>query len=69
MQFKIKPYKHQLHAIDFARQKGDVGLLWEMGTGKTGGMINILRDHFNQEKRVCKTLILSPIVTLFNLGS
>lgn len=34
--------------------------------GKTGGMINVLRYHYGKVGRVRRTLILSPLVTLFN---
>jgi SNF2 family DNA or RNA helicase len=44
----------------------DLALLWEMGTGKTGGIINILRDKYATAGRVRRTLIVSPLVTLFN---
>lgn len=66
MDFKIQPYKHQLQALDMSKKLTDLGLLWEMGTGKTGGMINILRHKFNEAGRLRKTLVLSPLVTLFN---
>lgn len=66
MEFKIKPYKHQLEAIELASKLGSTALFWEMGTGKTGGMINILRYRYNVARRVQKTLILSPSVTLYN---
>lgn len=66
MQFKLKPYKHQLEAIDQADKLDHTALFWEMGTGKTGGMINILRYRFNTHRKMLRTLILSPSVTLYN---
>jgi len=66
MQFKLQPYKHQLKAIEMAKKHDNLGLLWEMGTGKTGGVINILRMLYQEEGRLRKTLILSPLVTLLN---
>lgn len=66
MQFKLQPYEHQLKALEMAKEHKDLGLLWEMGTGKTGGMINILRQKYMEEGRLRKTLILSPLVTLLN---
>lgn len=66
MQFKIPPYKHQLEVIDAAKRLKDLALFWEMGTGKTGGMINILRQEFNDRRRMCSTLIVTPIVTISN---
>jgi len=66
MKFKLKPYPHQMYAIDMAKRLGNVGLLWEMGAGKTGGLINILRDLYATDGRLKRTLILSPAVTLYN---
>jgi len=66
MQYKLKPYPHQLKALDLAEAHRDVGLLWEMGAGKTGGVINILRTKYAKKGRVMRTLILSPLVTLHN---
>lgn len=66
MDYKVKPYPHQLHAIEMSKRLTDLGLLWDMGAGKTAGTIHILRNKFNKEKRVMRTLILSPLVTLFN---
>ena len=43
-----------------------MALLADMGTGKTGAAVNILRMKYGENKRVMKTLILSPLVTLFN---
>ena len=34
--------------------------------GKTGALINILRRRYMEKRRLMKTLILSPLVTLFN---
>ena len=44
----------------------DLALFWEMGTGKTAGMIHILRHKFGIKQRIMRTLILSPLVTLHN---
>jgi SNF2 family DNA or RNA helicase len=41
-------------------------LLAEMGTGKSGAMVNILRQRYAQYDRVLRTLIVAPQVTLFN---
>jgi len=66
MQYKLKPYPHQITAIKLSNTHRDVGLFWEMGSGKTGGVINILRQKYSQKGRVMRTLILSPLVTLHN---
>jgi SNF2 family DNA or RNA helicase len=44
----------------------DLALLADMGTGKTGAMVNILRLRYGESKRVQRTIILSPLVTLLN---
>lgn len=49
-----------------SKEHKDLGLLAEMGTGKTCAMINILRHKFYEYGRPMRTLILSPQVTLFN---
>ncbi len=66
MKFKLKPYPHQLYAIEMARKVGNIGLLHEMGSGKTGCVINIMRDLFAKKQRIRRTLVLSPAVTLYN---
>ena len=66
MQFKIKPFQHQLDALKMSRELDDMALLWEMGTGKTGGMVLILRDKCEQHGSLLRTVIFSPIVTLEN---
>ena len=66
MRFKIEPYQWQKQAIAMGTQLDNMALLADMGTGKSGAMVNILRVKYGQNKRVMKTLILSPLVTLFN---
>jgi SNF2 family DNA or RNA helicase len=66
MEFKKELYPHQLDIFKRAQKGGPLALLWEMGTGKTGGVINILRYWYNSCGKIQKTLILSPIVTLYN---
>ena len=43
-----------------------MALFAEMGTGKTGATVNILRQKYYENGRQMRTLILSPLVTLFN---
>lgn len=64
--FKLNPYPHQLHAMKMAREFNDVGLFHEMGTGKTGSAINMLRQEYAKQGRLMRTLIISPLVTLYN---
>ncbi len=66
MQYLLKPWEHQLRGIELARRLRDVALFFEMGTGKTGTLINILREKYAVEKRVMRTLILGPLITVRN---
>lgn len=64
MEYKLQPYDWQLKAIDMSYKLNDMALLADMGTGKTGAMVNILRTKYTEDVR--KTLVLSPLVTLYN---
>jgi len=66
MRYYIKPWDHQLKAIEFAQDKKDLALFWEMGTGKTSAIINILRHKYRDSNSLMPTLILAPIVVLEN---
>ncbi len=66
MQYLIPPWKHQLNAIEIARKTPDLALFFEMGTGKTGTAINIIREHFARHQGVMRTLILGPIISVKN---
>lgn len=62
----MQPYQWQLKAMDMSTKLDHMALLADMGTGKTGAAVNILRIKYGENNRVLKTLILSPLVTLFN---
>jgi len=66
MKYKIKPWDHQLRAIEMASRERDFALFMQMGTGKTGASINILRHHFYKNSRILRTLILCPIIVCTN---
>jgi len=66
MQYYIKPWSHQLDAIESAKHTNELFLAWEMGTGKTATAINILRHKYRDRQRFMRTLILAPIATLRN---
>lgn len=66
MEFKITPWAHQLEAINRAKTLPGFGLFFEMGTGKTGTTINILRDKFNTHKRILRTIIFCPPIVIRN---
>jgi len=66
MKFKLDPYQWQHKALAMSNEQTNMALLADMGTGKTGAMINILRLRYGEKGRIMRTLILSPLVTLFN---
>lgn len=66
MDFKVEPYEWQRKALEMSESLNHLAILADMGTGKTGGAINVLRTKYNKHKKVMKTLIISPVVTLFN---
>lgn len=53
-------WNHQVHGIRVAEITPDLGLLYEMGTGKTRTMIEILRRRYAAKGRLMRTLILAP---------
>lgn len=66
MEYLVKPWDHQIEAIRRARLFTEYGLFFEMGTGKTATTINICREHYAREKRLMRTLILGPLITVDN---
>lgn len=63
---KVKPYAHQLEALDTFYHLKDNLYLWDMGTGKTGGAILNARMRYLQNGRMLRTLIITPPVTVMN---
>ena len=59
--YKIHPWDHQRSAVEECEQRSFYALFHEMGTGKTGTVINILRRKFTIERRPLRTLILTPL--------
>ncbi len=66
MEYLIKPWAHQEKAIAKSYTEPNLALLFEMGVGKTGTAINILRGRYEYHKRVLRTLILAPLVVTRN---
>lgn len=54
-------WAHQKRAIEVARTKEHLALFYEIGTGKTATMINILREEYSRRRIVAPTLILCPL--------
>lgn len=59
-------WKHQVEAIERARDLEYFALFFEVGTGKTRTIIEILEDKYEQHKRTLKTLILCPLIVVVN---
>lgn len=66
MEYKIKPWQHQLTAIDRAKSLDEFALFLDMGTGKTSTAINIIRHKMMSEKKKLRTLIICPVVVCEN---
>jgi SNF2 family DNA or RNA helicase len=66
VEFKIKPWAHQLEAIEKARGKAYFALFFEMGAGKTATLIHILREKMNEQKKVFKVIIFCPSIVVPN---
>ena len=69
MEYKIKPWAHQVEAIERAAMLPYFALFFEMGTGKTGTAINILRAKSNLAGQVLKTIIFCPPIVINNWKS
>ncbi len=54
-------WNHQVHGIRTAEVVKDLGLFYDMGTGKTRTMIEIIRRQYAKRNRLMRTLILAPI--------
>lgn len=66
LEYLIPPYEWQKKLLALADQEKDVAVLADMGTGKTKGIVEILRRKYAHYKGLKRTLIISPLVTLFN---
>jgi SNF2 family DNA or RNA helicase len=66
MEFIGEPAPYQKELVELSTKIPNVGLLWDAGVGKTYAVIHALRFQYNLNFRVMKTIIFSPIVTLWN---
>lgn len=66
MEYKIQPWKHQLTAIERAKDLPWFALFFEMGAGQTMTVINILRAKMNQARKYLRTLVLCPPIVIPN---
>lgn len=63
---ELKLWEHQQRAVSLANKLDYFALFFDAGTGKTGTLINILRDKYNYNKELLPTLILCPPVVISN---
>lgn len=61
-----KDYPHQVEILEKSKEINNLAMFWEMGCGKSKATVDILRNIYNTRKAILPTLILSPIVTLYN---
>ena len=66
MEYLVPLWEHQKKAVELSKSQTSFALFMETGTGKTATLINILRTLFTKNKRIGKTLIFSPPITLSN---
>lgn len=66
MDFLIKPWAHQLKAIQNAAQLPYYGLFFEQGAGKTSTAINISRIKFAENKKLLRTIVFGPPIVVNN---
>jgi len=66
MEYYIEPWKHQSNAIEASHNITNLALFWEMGTGKSAALINILRHRYQDHGGMQRTLILAPVIVLEN---
>jgi len=59
-------WNHQKQAIEFAKNKKEVALLFDVGTGKTRTAIEILIEWYSQYGDLQKTLIFCPPIVVQN---
>lgn len=64
IEYFLPPWKHQLEAINRAKNRKYFALFMDMGVGKSLTAINILRHWCFQEKKVLNTLILCPLIVI-----
>jgi SNF2 family DNA or RNA helicase len=60
------PYEWQKKLLQLSIEQPNIAVLADMGTGKTKGVIDCLRYKYAHNRGLKRTLIVSPLVTLFN---
>lgn len=62
-------WSHQVFAVEKARNLENMALLLDPGCGKTRTAITILREKYNTNRRILRTLILGPTAVIQNWKS
>ena len=70
LQFKRKPMNHQIVGAELMRQAPFLGILWEMGTGKTkcaaDALSALAREKWAREHKPLRALIICPRSVIIN---
>jgi SNF2 family DNA or RNA helicase len=66
MQNSLPLWEHQKTALEKSKSIPNLGLFFDLGTGKTRTMIEILTHLYTNKGRVMKTLIFGPSVVVEN---
>ena len=66
MRYPFEPYQHQLDSVAECADRSRYGLFFEQGTGKTLAAISIIRQWWRQERRPLRTLVLCPLIVVYN---
>lgn len=53
-------WAHQKECIELSKKENDIALFMGMGLGKSRTTVEILRDKYNTNKKILKTLIIAP---------
>jgi len=59
-------WKHQEAAIERAKYCENFALFFDLGTGKSRTTLEIIRHHFNSQKKILRTMIIGPSAVVFN---
>lgn len=66
MEYFVKPWQHQMDAIERAKALKEFALFFEQGCGKTSTAINILRHWYEADNSILPTLIFCPPIVIEN---
>lgn len=59
-------YQHQKDVVELSKHTNELAIFHDLGTGKTRSVIEILRNIFNTNSRIKRTLILGPTAVIYN---